>query len=76
MSQAGAISTSALMRAASAARSDINRRSRASAMWPPMLEPMMICGPVVTRQNTASASPSHAPMVPSSKRPLDSPWPE
>ena len=76
MSQAGAISASALTRAASAGASAISARSNSSAMSPPMLEPTSTCGPLVSWANAARDSSSQRPSVPSSNRPSDWPWPE
>ena len=47
-----------------------------SASQPPIDDPIRICGPRQQASNTASASASQRPIVPSLNTPPDSPWPE
>ena len=69
------MSTSPLMRSASAGSLCIRSRTSSSAMCPPVLDPTRICLPEVTRVTTRVSS-SQSPIVASSKRPLERPWPE
>ena len=67
-SGAAAISTSPASRSGRA-------RATSSDSQPPMLDPTSTSLPVVRRSMTASESSSQRPIVPSSKRPDDWPWP-
>ena len=71
-SAAGAISTMP----AGAGGVPASARAARSAIQPPIEEPTRTGGRSTNPRITASASSSHSEIVPSSKRPCDSPWPE